>query len=125
MSRRWISLGILALLLILSVLWVSVVVRMHWKWLTIPVIGVAMVSSILFLAGKCSAIGPVLVWLLLFALVLLPFDITLRDMPGPPRFIDLVRGYPGRDDIDAAARGEILLAGCEITGFEPLWVWVW
>jgi hypothetical protein len=54
--------------------------------------------------------------------VFLPIDVSLRNFPGPPRFVPLVMGLrPG----DRAEKGEVMLGGCMVRGTEPRWVWVW
>lgn len=55
----------------------------------------------------------------------LPVDVTLRNLPGPPRFVPLIMGSPNDDDIARESRGEVVLGGCILRGNEPRWVWVW
>ncbi len=54
-----------------------------------------------------------------------PVGMTFIDHPGPPRFVPLVMGFPDHDLIVASRRGEVVLGGCIVRGFEPKWVWVW
>jgi len=56
---------------------------------------------------------------------LCPIDFSLQNLPGPPRFVPLAMGKPGQELLAASKRGEVLLGGCMVTGFEPRWVWVW
>jgi hypothetical protein len=64
--------------------------------------------------------------LLAFVIVLvLPVDLSFRDLPGPPRFVELVHGMPGRDLFERAAQGELVLAGCIDRPFEADLIWVW
>ena len=63
--------------------------------------------------------------ILLVLLPLLPFDISFRNMPGPPRFVRYVMGLPAKETRERAERGEIILGGCMVGGFEPRWIWVW
>ena len=56
----------------------------------------------------------------------LPFDISLQNVPGHPRWLPTAAGLPSRETAEAAKRGElVVVGGCvpEIT--EPSWVWVW
>jgi len=55
----------------------------------------------------------------------LPVDVTLRNLPGPPRFVPLIMGTPHEDDVVLESRGEVVLGGCFVAGNEPRWVWVW
>lgn len=55
----------------------------------------------------------------------LPIDITLRNYPGPPRFVPLIMGSPRDEDIALEERGEAVLGFCIIRGNEPHWVLVW
>ena len=55
----------------------------------------------------------------------LPIDISLRNYPGPPRFVPLIMGAPREDDIAREQRGEVMLGGCILRGNEPDWIWVW
>jgi hypothetical protein len=36
-----------------------------------------------------------------------------------------VTGYPDKAVRDRAARGEVALGGCFVTGLEPKWVIIW
>lgn len=68
------------------------------------------------------------VWGLWLAFAVSPFcpvGMTFIDRPGPPRFVPLVMGFPDHDLIAASRRGEVLVGGCVVTGFEPEWIWVW
>ncbi len=54
-----------------------------------------------------------------------PVDITLRNYPGPPRFVPLIIGAPRDNDVELEERGEVVLAGCISRGNDPRWVLVW
>jgi hypothetical protein len=73
--------------------------------------------------------GPKYLWmgtLLTFVILsFMPFDVSVQDVPGPPRFIPLVTGYPSAEAEERSRRGEILLGGDLVWGNEPDWVWVW
>lgn len=55
----------------------------------------------------------------------IPVDITLRNYPGPPRFVPLILGMPRYDDFAREERGEVVLRGCILRGNDPRWVLVW
>jgi hypothetical protein len=65
------------------------------------------------------------VWVLIAVAPLLPVDVYPTNVPGSPRWVPLMMGYPSPEGLEAASRGEIVLGGCIINGFEPRWVWVW
>ncbi len=54
-----------------------------------------------------------------------PVDVTLADAPGPPRLVPYVTGFPTRETSQRARRGEVVLGGCSVSGWEPKWVLVW
>lgn len=69
-------------------------------------------------------------WMRLFFVAFLvaafiPIDITLRNYPGPPRFVPLILGMPREDDVAIEERGEAVLRGCISRGNDPRWVLVW
>jgi len=55
----------------------------------------------------------------------LPVDVSLKNYPGPPRFVPLIMGSPTVEDEAAEARGEVYLGGCIMRGNPPRWMWVW
>lgn len=55
----------------------------------------------------------------------LPVDISLRNHPGPPRFVPLIMGMPASVDFARQQRGEVALGGCFVRGNEPKWILVW
>jgi hypothetical protein len=54
-----------------------------------------------------------------------PFDISFETRPGPPRIVRVIYGKPTRKAIEMAKRGEVMLGGCVVIGFEPEWVLIW
>ena len=56
---------------------------------------------------------------------LVPIDITLRNYPGPPRFVPLIMGTLRNAAVALEERGEAVLGGCISRGNEPTWVLVW
>ena len=65
-----------------------------------------------------------LVFVVFLITAFLPVDVSLRNFPGPPRFVPLVVGAPRDEDIARDERGEVMLGGCILKGNEPGWVWV-
>ena len=64
-------------------------------------------------------------WIVAILTTLLPVDVSLHNAPGPPRFVPLEMGLPAPEMMEAATRGEVMLGGCMVTGYEARWVWVW
>jgi hypothetical protein len=63
-------------------------------------------------------------WILFLLVCVLPFDISFRNVPGPPRFVPLQMGLvTGLNE--EAARGDVILGSCTETGLEPKWILVW
>jgi hypothetical protein len=56
---------------------------------------------------------------------LLPVDVSFITRPGLPRIVPICYGMPGQALRERAARGEIVLGGCLVRGYDPLWVLVW
>ena len=54
-----------------------------------------------------------------------PIGVSLRHLPGPPRFVEYRMGLPTKESRELAKRGECILGGCLVWGLEPRWVWVW
>jgi len=66
-----------------------------------------------------------LCWTLTALSLISPLDITLLNLPGPPRVIPLVMGLPTQATAERARNGEVLLGGCITSGMEPKYVVVW
>jgi hypothetical protein len=66
-----------------------------------------------------------ILWGIVAAATLLPVSVSLQHTPGPPRFVEYVKGKPTRSAWDASKRGECVLGGCVVWPLEPRWVWVW
>src|SRR4051812_43164013 len=63
--------------------------------------------------------------LLLSLLLISPIEVSLASRSGPPGVVPLVMGRPGRALRERAGRGEVVLGGCMVGGFEPRWVVIW
>jgi hypothetical protein len=55
----------------------------------------------------------------------LPVDISTQNFPGDPRLVPFVVGLPAPETAARGKRGELFLAGCIGSGFDPEWVLVW
>lgn len=74
--------------------------------------------------------GPKYIWigtlLLFITMSLLPIEISLRDEPGPPRFIPYVRGYPSEEAKENPRQDEFVKMDADFEWWdEPKWIWVW
>ena len=100
-----------------------------WFLAAYRLVGIPLLVTVIVLyfrkPQRCATRWVVLVWLALLGTTLLPVDISFRNYPGPPRFVPLVMGLPARETVTRAERGECMLGGCVVTGYEPKWVWVW
>src|SRR4051794_33573886 len=56
---------------------------------------------------------------------LLPVDVSFATRRGLPKLLPVCYGKPGKVVLDRAHRGEVVLGGCVIHGYDPLWVVVW
>jgi hypothetical protein len=58
-------------------------------------------------------------------LAISPVEVALAVRHGRPGIVPVLRGLPGSNGLERARRGEVVLAGCMVTGFEPRWVVIW
>jgi hypothetical protein len=56
---------------------------------------------------------------------LLPVDVSFTTRTGLPRLLPVYYGKSGKQLLDRAHRGEVVLGGCMVRGYDPLWVVVW
>jgi hypothetical protein len=56
---------------------------------------------------------------------LLPVDVSFHTRAGFPKLLPICYGKPGKALIDRAQRGEVVLGGCMVSGYDSLWVVVW
>jgi hypothetical protein len=77
----------------------------------------------LFYRGKIVLL--MCAWVLFFASTVAPFDVTFVNLPGPPRFVRLLAGFPSHEGYLLLQSHEAIWNGCLIHGNEPDWVWVW
>jgi len=60
-------------------------------------------------------------WIAFIVATVFPVDVQVRGF-GSPRLVPLVMGLPGPELREKAARGEVILGGCMISGTEPKWI---
>jgi len=107
---RWVV-GI-ALLILSTFFWFSA-----FRFISFPFL---VATWILLLTFKARLSLPVLsVWAVWLALSFSPVDIYPLPKGGPPRLVPLVMGLPTPETVERAKRGEVILGGCIVTGFEP------
>jgi hypothetical protein len=64
-------------------------------------------------------------WLLFALLSFSPIDVMPIHRRWPPRIVPLVMGLPRPETVQRAKRGEVVLGGCIVSGFEPKYYVVW
>jgi hypothetical protein len=68
---------------------------------------------------------PLIAWALFLALSFSPIDVMPFPKHGPVRLVPLVMGLPTAETLKRAKRGEVILGGCIVSGFEPKYYLVW
>ncbi len=109
-------------ILLLSVAWMVVTMRARTLGLCL-VVATLLLHSFSFLHRRFAI--TLIAWLIFLGSTFLSFDISLKNYPGPPRFVPVVMGTPSKEALAAERRGEIALGGCVVYGTEPKWVWIW
>ena len=64
-------------------------------------------------------------WAICIALSFSPIDVFPIPKGGPPRLVPLVMGLPRPETVERAKRGEVILGGCIVSGFEPKYYLIW
>jgi hypothetical protein len=83
-------------------------------------------SWVLFFSFKTQRVRVVLiVWVAWLALSFSPVDVFPLPKGGRPRLVPLVMGLPRPETVERAKRGEVILGGCIVSGFEPKYYLVW
>ena len=94
-----------------------------FRFISLPVLAVMWVF--LFKPGRYDlslTLKAGVVWLLL---TFSPIDVLPFPRRWPPRLVPVVMGLPRRETLERAKRGEVILGGCIVTGFEPKYYLVW
>ena len=113
---RWIV--VLLVLLAATLFWVGA-----YGFVSLPFLTAAWV---LFLKYGRTTIRPSLIAMTIWLpLTFSPIDILPIPKGGRPRLVPLVMGLPTRETAERAQRGEVILGGCIVSGFEPKYYLVW
>ena len=106
------------LLLAASIVWVGA-----FRFISLPFL---ISAWVLFFKYARATIRPPLIALAMWLpLTLSPIDILPIPKRGRPRLVPLVMGLPTRETAERARRGEVILGGCIVSGFEPKYYLVW
>jgi hypothetical protein len=75
--------------------------------------------------GRADLRPSLMAWAVWLALTFSPIDVFPISRAGRPRLVPLVMGLPRPETVERAKRGEVILGGCIISGFEPKYYLVW
>ena len=82
--------------------------------------------TLIFIPAEKRRVSTRVFWIGFIALSLLPADISFRTRPGPPKFIPVIYGLPiGNELFEQERRGDLILGGCMVNGWSPMWLLVW
>ena len=121
--RRALRILLSVLVVLAAFIWVVAAMRE----LALLVLLVA-AASLLIGPLRRRRLYPIGAWLLFLVAMLVPYDVTLRNVPGPPRFVRCCPGMPYHDIEDTMRRanaGECVICSDVVSGFEPTWYLVW
>lgn len=105
-------------LLVATVFWVGA-----FRFVSLPFL---IVAWVLFLKYGRTTIRPSFIALAIWLpLTFSPIDVLPIPKGGRPRLVPLVMGLPTRETSERAQRGEVILGGCIVSGFEPKYYLVW
>jgi hypothetical protein len=94
-----------------------------FRFISFPVL---IVTWVLVLKRGGKDLHPSLIaWAAWTLLTISPIDVLPFPRGWPPRIVPLVMGLPKRETLERAKRGEVILGGCLVTGFEPKYYLVW
>jgi hypothetical protein len=88
----------------------------------------ALIIGLCFPFVRRHPIGVLCVWLLLFGLTWLPFDVTRISAPDGPKFVRCCPGTPYRDveaTVEKAKLGKCMFCSDVVSGFEPTYYLIW
>jgi hypothetical protein len=105
-------------LLVATLFWVGA-----FRFVSLPFL---IAAWVLFLKYGRTTIRPSLIALTIWLpLTFSSIDILPIPKGGRPRLVPLVMGLPTRETAERAQRGEVILGGCIVSGFEPKYYLVW
>lgn len=105
-------------LLVATLFWVGA-----FRFVSLPFL---IAAWVLFLKYGRTTIRPSFIALTIWLpLTFSPIDVLPIPKGGQPRLVPLVMGLPTRETAERAQRGEVILGGCVVSGFEPKYYVVW
>jgi hypothetical protein len=113
---RWIS----ALIILVASTFFSLLAL---RFVSLPFLILAWVFFVRF--GRNRIRRSLISWTVWLMLTVSPIDVLPIPRGGPPRLVPLVMGLPTRETAERAKRGEVILGGCIVSGFEPKYYLVW
>ncbi len=112
-ARAGIRRGVWLILLLLSTFFWF----LAFRFVSLPLL---IATWALFVKFRRSDLRPSLIaWMVWLALSFSPIDVLPIPKGGPPRLVPLVMGLPRPETRERAKRGEVILGGCIVSGFEP------
>jgi hypothetical protein len=109
---------LLLVLLVASLFWV-----VAFRFVSLPFLIAAWVFF--FKYGRTTIRPSFIALIIWLPLTFSPIDILPIPKGGRPRLVPLVMGLPTRQTAERAQRGEVVLGGCIVSGFEPKYYLVW
>ena len=107
----------------LVLIWATLFWVVAFRLVSLPFL---IAAWVLFLKYGRTTIRPSLIALTIWLpLTFSPIDILPIPKAGRPRLVPLVMGLPTRETAERAQRGEVILGGCIVSGFEPKYYLVW
>ena len=113
---RWILMFIV--LVISTFFWL-----IAFRFVSLPFLIAAWVFFLKF--GRNRIRPGLIAWTVWLTLTFAPIDVLPIPKGGRPRLVPLVMGLPTRETVQRAKRGEVILGGCIVSGFEPKYYLVW
>lgn len=112
------AVGVTLLLLSSSLFWL-----LAFRFVSLPFL---IASWVLFVkVGSKDLRLSLATWTVWLGLSFSPIDVFPVPRGGPPRLVPLVMGLPRPETVERAKRGEVVLGGCLVSGFEPKYYLVW
>jgi len=108
----------LLVLLLSSLFWL-----LAFRFVSFPVLILAW--TFFLRCGRNDLRPSLMAWAVWLGFSFSPVDVLLIPKGGPPRLVPLVMGLPRPETVERAKRGEVVLGGCLVSGFEPKYYVVW
>jgi hypothetical protein len=111
------------IVLLLVLLGASLFWGVAFRFVSLPFL---IAAWVLFFKYGRTTIRPSFIALIIWLpLTFSPIDILPIPKGRRPRLVPLVMGLPTRQTAERAQRGEVILGGCIVSGFEPKYYLVW